>query len=167
MCLGRLDSAHCRHYPVLVGAVWQSQDRRQTLLVLMVTPVARSSSGADGGARLRARCHGVRLLLVISQVRTASTGLASGSTGSARPDELDCDTFTTGPLAVTVIPAQSFESLVFRLFRDRGRKIHHGLSHMGRRCSGGCLKYPRGARLRPRAPALLTCDAVTCDDGLG
>jgi hypothetical protein len=53
---------------------------------------------------------------VISQVRTAPTGLASGSTGSARPDELDCDTFTTGPLAVTVIPTQSFESLVFRLF---------------------------------------------------
>jgi hypothetical protein len=51
--------------------------------------------------------------------RTASTGLASGSTASARPDELECDTFTTGPLAVTVIPTQSSESLVSRLFRDK------------------------------------------------
>ena len=55
---------------------------------------------------------------MISRVGTASTGLASGFTGSARPDELDCDTFTTGSLAVTVIPTQSFESLVFRLVRD-------------------------------------------------
>ena len=34
---GEVGSAHCRRYPVLVGAVRQSQDRRQTLLVLMLT----------------------------------------------------------------------------------------------------------------------------------
>ena len=67
--------------------------------------------------RQRARRHGVRLLLVISRMRTASTGLASGSAGSARPDELDCDTFTTGPLAVTVIPTQSFETRVSSISR--------------------------------------------------
>jgi hypothetical protein len=91
----------------------------------------------------------------------STPGWHPGPNVSARPDELDWDTFTTEPSAFAVIAIQSFESLVSRHIRDTVRYPN--------RCEGNDWSTTRTASCSlARAPgreaptALLAVEGSSC-----
>ncbi len=98
------------------------------------TAVTESSALTRLAATCAARCNGRHPTLRQSEPHRFQGALRIGG---QKPHEQ--------PFALTVIPTQSFETLICRLFRDRGRKINPGLALIwGRRCFLSVIETPTG-----------------------